>query len=307
MSFQTIQGIPVQINLVANARTRGWTISGNKAIHDSCNAGTIDLMDYGFIDGKTYNITFFIESISNGYVQVFIGDTGGEQYTTAGFKQEQIIASGDIPKITVYSDANCAILPLTVQDIATDDALKQKNSIAYNNREKKWTDYRTYVPDCGASMFTNTYTLKGGRLYAHRHGSESRNNFAGVQYKSIIKLPFNQAASAIKSFKSISVQSNQLMVIEEGGITTSLGQVSELTDVDWLKDTLSDGVQSVEVYSREGVYAASFLRDANDDLINGAPLKGNYLVVELQTTVDGDQLELFTVQVVTTASKIGSR
>lgn len=307
MAFQTYKGQPVIIDLPAETRKTSWSIEGTNAIHDSCNTDEIELLGYVLLPGKEYNITYFVNSISGGYVQPLIGTAEGVKQTSSGFKQDTILVTGNIPRFRFISDANCSLKFLTIKDTTEDTDLKQNNAIIYSNKNKKWPCFLTYSPDCGTSMFTNTYTCKNGVYYAHQHGSESRNNFAGVQYKTIVKLPFNQAAANIKSFKSVSVQSNQLLVTDSNGINTSLGQLSELSDIDWVMDKLNDGVASVDVFTKEGVYAASFLRDANEDLINGAPLKGNYLTLELQTTDDNDPLQLFTVQVVTAPSNIGSR
>ncbi len=42
--FTTLQNTPLTIDLLAQARTTGWTINGTQAIHESCNAGYIKLV-----------------------------------------------------------------------------------------------------------------------------------------------------------------------------------------------------------------------------------------------------------------------
>jgi hypothetical protein len=48
------------------------------------------------------------------------------------------------------------------------------------------------------------YTFKGGNLYRH-NSNEIRNNFYGVQYTSKITSVFNPDVSAVKNFKTISI------------------------------------------------------------------------------------------------------
>ncbi len=96
------------------------------------------------------------------------------------------------------------------------------------------------------------------------------------------------------------------MISTDNGITTSLGQISELSDYEFLKDLLNDGTSIVGVESKESIYAANFLRDANTDLLNGDVLRGNYIVIEL-TTVDNSVLNLFSINVMSKYSPVGAR
>jgi hypothetical protein len=89
-----------------------------------------------------------------------------------------------------------------------------------------------------------------------------------------------------------------LMVTTEDGIETSLGQISDLIASDFTKSTLVNEATTVTINSVEGVFSASFLRDKNSvgEILNGDVLKGNYLLLELQTTTT-TKLRLFSVAV----------
>lgn len=156
------------------------------------------------------------------------------------------------------------------------------------------------------SMFTNVYSGFDGDVYLHEAGSNSRNNFYGVQYQSIIQFVDNIEPAVPKTFQSLSIQCNELMITTTDGIQTSLGQISELCSVDFIKSFLSDGVSQVNVQALEGVYAANFLRDKNTGLLNGDALKGNYIIIELIST-SAESLLLYTINVVSRRSPIGSR
>ena len=169
----------------------------------------------------------------------------------------------------------------------------------------KWI--RTIAPDYGFSLFIDMFTLLDGVLYRHENGSNDRNNFYGTQYQSIFQFVENKEPALVKSYHSLVLQSNELMVTTESGITTSLGQVSELAEADFIKSLLSDGVSNVNVEAQEGIFSASFLSDKNIDLFGSAPLKGNYITITL-TTINGNAvLQLFTVAVNASQSKIGVR
>ena len=95
------------------------------------------------------------------------------------------------------------------------------------------------------------------------------------------------------------------MITTDDGVKTSLGQISDLVEANFLKDVLDDGVSQVDIYSVEGVFSSSFRR-ALPDVINGSELKGSYIVVEL-INVENDLLRLENVAVTSVPSKIGAR
>jgi hypothetical protein len=99
-----------------------------------------------------------------------------------------------------------------------------------------------------------------------------------------------------KTFLSVNYQANQLLVTPSLGINTSTGQKSELINVDFEQQVLTDGAITVICYEVEGLYKGSFMREF-PDLVNGNPLKGNYLTMGLETTAPSGILVLFTTEV----------
>lgn len=305
--FTTLENIPLVTDLTQQALTTGWTFSGNHALHEVCNAGIMYLLNYPLISGQTYVYSYEINSISGGYVQASLGTSSGSVNTTSGLKTETVTATGANPILSFYSNANCDIDILTLQQqvvIPTDT--KQYNTIVYNDKLDKWTSFYSFNPDMGFAIFTNLFTFKSGQLYLHESGSDFRCSFYGVQYQAILNFVSTISPAIPKSFISLSIQSNVILVTTEDGITNPLNQISELAEIDFIKDFLDDGVSQVSVNNKESVYSANFLRDKNDDLINGTPLKGNYINIELQT-LSTDPLRLFTVEIVSNHSAIGSR
>jgi len=312
MGFTTLENTPIDINLVTQSVTTGWSFSGGIATHEACNAGSIFLNGYTIEAGQTYEITYQITSITGSagvlYLQAFMGTTAGTQRTTAGFFTETLLCAGASPRLRFYSTADCVVSIFDIKNTATDTNQKQKNNIVYSELTNKWTSFYTYNPDCGFGLFINLYTFKNGNLYLHQNNSASRNSFYGTQYKTIINLPYNQNVSFPNTFESISIQGNMLMITTTEGIETSLGQLSDLIAEDFTKSTLTDGVTSVTVNEVEGVYSASFMRDINSvgGLVNGDVLKGNWLLIEI-TTTESTRLRLFSVAVNPQKSLIGVR
>lgn len=306
MPYQTFVSIPITINLLSQALTTGWTISGNIATHEACNAGSMFLKNYPLTTGITYKYSYRVISISGGNVQAKLGTASGASITTAGFVTETVTATGVNPILSFYSNADCQIEVFSIKTVQPVVNNKRQDTIAYSEKLNKWFTFLSFNVDVGFSMFTDLFAIKDGDLYHFKSGSTQRNNFFGVQYDSIINFVANKEPSVPKSFLSLSLQCNELLITTTDGITTSLGQVSELSDIDFVKDFLSDGVSKVNVFNKEGVYSASFLRDKNDDLLNGTPLKGNYMTIELKTT-SNIALNLFTVQIISNHSAIGAR
>lgn len=295
MSFTAIEDTPILVNILDQAKTTGWTLDGNIATHESCNSGYLNLLTYPLIVPHIYQVSYSILSISGGSLQLFAGDTAGVSRTTPGLYVETITASGINPELKFFSDANCQVQQLNAKDTIVNTDPKQQNTICYSAINKKWSDFRTFSPDFGFSLFIHTYTVFQGNLWEHANNSGNRNNFYGVQFDSIIKFVENKNSQIVKTFEKISYQANTLLITTTDGITTPLGQVSELVPNDFLQYTLNDGVTSVDVYTADGLYCASFRRDKNTDIINGNSLKGNYIICELIQETQAVALILFTV------------
>jgi hypothetical protein len=312
MGFTTLENTPLNVSLVTQSVTTGWSFSGSIATHEVCNAGRIYLNGFAIETGNTYEITYKISSITGSagvlYTQAFMGDTAGAQRISSGFFIETLTCTGTTPRFSMYSNTDCNVEIFNIKNTAVVTTEKQRNNIAYSEENNKWSCFYTYNPDCGFGLFINLYTFKNGQLYLHQNNSESRNNFYGVQYDTIVNLPFNQQAAFVSTFESMSVQSNMLMVTTEDGIETSLGQISDLVASDFTKATLVDGLTTVTINSVEGVYSASFLRDKNSvgEILNGNVLKGNYLLMEIVST-ESTKLRLFSVAVHSEKSLIGVR
>jgi len=311
MSFTAVQDTPIQVNLLEYGKTTGWSGDGAIAYHEACNQGFVTLISFPVVAGHTYNVSFRVITLSgtSPFIFLYAGNTVGMARTVPGFYVETIVASGTNPQIKFLGNGTASIEQFNIQEIITIDNQKAQNTICYSALTKKWSDFRTFIPDFGFSLFVHTYTLYQGDLYEHANNSDSRNNFYGVQYDTIFKFVDNKQPQSIKAYNSIALQSNELMVTTDNGITSSLGQISELSDLDFIKDVLNDGVTTVNVSSVEGIFSANFWKDINSPggLINGDNLRGNYLTVELVTQTGSAVLQLFSIGVNTSLSKIGVR
>lgn len=140
---------------------------------------------------------------------------------------------------------------------------------AFDEKIDGWVPKKPYLPEAGFSADDRFYTLKDGKLYVH-DDEINRNVFYGVAYPA--EISFSVTSPGVKTFRSIEEHSDDLMVTEELGIETQLGQVSELnleSDYDW---------------NGEGVYLSNLLFDHNSPggIPSGDLLKGRYILFKLR-------------------------
>lgn len=315
MSFSALQNTQIQVNLITQSNTTGWSVDNDTAIatHEICNPGNITLEAYPVTAGNSYRISYIIPSISGGYLQTQAPGSGGPLRTLSGLYVETLSPTAD-GFIVLYSNANCTVQALNVQPISTDPGITivypAIKNIGLNSSQKKWSDRRNIYPDFGWSLYTRTIYAKDGALWVADNGETfgGANNFFGTQYQSSIKFVEAKDPQIIKDFEALSYQANQLLITTIDGVQSSLGQITTLIDTDFIKQALASGGLSVINYNVDGVYSASFLGDENDEnIVNGNGMRGNWLIVELITNDGSTPLILFSIAIRSKIVFIGSR
>ncbi len=304
MSYSAIENTPIVVNLLQSANDTGWSVDGTTATHVACNSGLVTLLNYPVTAGHTYQVSYIVPSISGGNVQLRAGFTNGIARTTPNIYVENITPVED-GVIQFYSNANCTLTSFNIVDTTN----KVGTTIVFSMNNQKWSDFRNQYPDFGWSIYTKTIMGYNGQLYAAQNGGGGNtNNFFGVQYQSKIKFVEAKNPAIIKDFEAINYQANMLLVTTLNGIVSSNGQVSTLIDTDFIKQRLAAGGLTVINYQVDNVYSASLLGDQNDEnVVNGAGMRGNYLIVELITEDGSTPLQLFSVAARTRYVPIGSR
>ncbi len=302
MSFTAIENTPIVVDLLMQANTTGWTQDGTNAVHQSCNSGSTILTTYPVMAGVEYQISYIVLAVSGGNVQPRSPGFNGTARTTSGLFVENLFPTSN-GFISFYSNANCTITGFNIKPVVTTPGI----TVVYSAGDKKWSDFRTFYPDFGWSLYTRTITAYQGQLYSHINGGSDTNNFYGEQFQSSIKFVEAKDAGLIKEFQMLSYQANMLLITTLNGIQSSLGQISTLIDTDFIKQELEDGALEVTVYQNDGVYSASFLNDENECIVNGSSLRGNFLIVELITVDGSTPLTLFSVGIRKRIVPIGSR
>jgi hypothetical protein len=78
-------------------------------------------------------------------------------------------------------------------------------TVTYSESAQGWPSFYSFLPDWMIGMNNYFYSFKGGNLYRH-NVNETRNNFYGVQYNSVIQSAFNDSPLENKLFKTINLE-----------------------------------------------------------------------------------------------------
>lgn len=84
-------------------------------------------------------------------------------------------------------------------------AITYDYTLSYDDGVEGWTSFFSYKPDWMIGMNQFFYTFNGGNLYQH-NVNNTRNNFYGVQYQSIVQSVFNDAPLENKIFKTLNLE-----------------------------------------------------------------------------------------------------
>lgn len=136
----------------------------------------------------------------------------------------------------------------------------EAESVSFKEDVDGWVSRLTYVIKPALSINGKFYSFNNGNLYEHYHPSASTNTFHGEAFKSSgVQLIFNQEASAIKNFKTISYEGTQAKTSSKQG--WSVGSI--ITDQ-------QEG-QIIEFKEKEGKWFANISGVTKDVGIEGTP------------------------------------
>ena len=82
-------------------------------------------------------------------------------------------------------------------------------TFAFSKKQDRWTTRYSFTPTCYANCGDVMLSSKDSSGIWRHDVNNSRNNFYGVQYGALIDMVSNDDPSAVKMFKSISLESNQ--------------------------------------------------------------------------------------------------
>jgi len=151
-------------------------------------------------------VTFKVNSINNTGtryeldVTYFSGLHGGNidsyyfWYSTSGC---DISGGGDPASLTSLGSGNLGFVEITA---------------SFSEDSRGWSSFKSWLQESGLSLNDDYFTFNKAELYQH-HSNETRNNFYGVQYSSLVCAVFNDAPSSVKSFGALSYEGSQSRIV----------------------------------------------------------------------------------------------
>ena len=127
----------------------------------------------------------------------------------------------------------------------------QHYTLSYDNGVKGFPSFYSYNPDWMIGMNNFFYTYKGGNLYRH-NVNETRNQYYGVNYPSVMQSVFNEQPLENKLFKTMNL---------EGDDSWGTILVSDQQDTGFIESNYYE--------EKEGAYFA-FVRNSGQDFTSPA-------------------------------------
>lgn len=280
MSITVVQNNSTTFNISSYLTDRGWSITSPTVLkHVSPNEGFFEYFGINILNNVTYEYSFNVQNMNDGEVYITIGGAQTEVVDTDGYYEGQLEAVST-EGIRVWGSGDFEIRDINIKAYTQDreEIDGKEDTITWSEQRKNWITFKDIVPESGFSMFTSMFTLKNGELWKHVVDGTIPNNFYGVQYSSKVQFPVSSVG--VKTYHTIAIHANKVLGTTEDGITTQLGNVTDLITYDF--DTV------------EGIHYANKLRDA----ILDEKLKGRYLIVELtDEETNTEHLQLFKVVV----------
>ena len=159
-------------------------------------------------------------------------------------------------------------------------------TLIYSERTGGWTTYLSYTAEWLSSGIQSYSTFFNGQMYLHDIGNTNYNTFHGIEQDSYVDVISNVDPTQTKYFLTMGADTNSSTIsVGEGGVTTSLDQVSFIPNADFK--------------NREGtMWAAFYGNGTGTQVLNGDRLMGRWLKARINfgaTEINEELLKLFSV------------
>lgn len=271
----------------------GWQISGEYAIHASCNSGLIIAKtSLGLVVGRDYTFEFQVDNYVSGGVNIIAGTNPGTVRTANGtYTQTLTMQSTNI--LSFYSDGSLRIKQLSFYDTVL--GTTAGTTITFNETTNQWGSDMSFHPEFFVKFIDQLFSLKNGSLWLH-DSNPLTGNFYGVQYPAKVTFVVNVNKELDKIFFNFRVDGKGKWYAPS--LTTPASNQFPHGMLSMLKKNNFSQI--------DGKLWASLLGDVNDPnfnaqpplnaLFNGRKLQGEYLVVEMVCD-DTNEVNLSSVEV----------
>jgi hypothetical protein len=140
--------------------------------------------------------------------------------------------------------------------------VQKYNTLGFNEDANGFTSFYTFKPSQVLSLKGKFYSLNGGKLWSHYDETiNTRCKFYGVQYNASIRFIFNEAASNVKIFKTVSYEGSNGWQVDSF--------VSDFTGADYLSPNYIQTQDTTGVLATPSVF--SYVEGSYDDYGNSYP------------------------------------
>jgi len=229
---------------------------------------------------------------SEGLLNVKVIETNGEIRNLTTLQPGQGVFDLDLETETFTSKRGTEDNVIAANPTESDNILFEGFTIAYNNRFNKWTTFYSFRPEMFGNVDLEMLGFTNGKLWVH-NDSETRNNFYGVQYSSILETIFNNLPNQVKVFEAVGADSYYAWTVPSA--KTKNGMETEIVAERFVR--------------REDSFYAPVMRDKNDPsktnpqdaIINGRQLRDRTIRVAFENE-STNEVVLFSVSMLSTIS-----
>jgi hypothetical protein len=109
-------------------------------------------------------------------------------------------------------------------------------TLSFKENVDGWSSRKSFLPESGLSINNSYFTFSSGKIYKHGASGSLVNNFYGVQYESSVTFLFNDAATAVKGFKTLNYSGDKSRAYNDAKDT--------ITTKGWYADSIQTDMQS---------------------------------------------------------------
>jgi hypothetical protein len=177
------------------------------------------------------------------------------------YKTKNAIGSFD----TVNGEYNLSI-------IYEDNYTTEDTTIAFNESDKGWVSFRSFVTDMAASVSGKYFSSKNHKIYEHHRDDVNRNTFYDTFADSYVSVIFNDLPGSIKNFKTINYEGSTGYQLSINSSSYSDGDFSAVTTTvtdnaiieGWKVDSITTDLQTgkvIDFSEKEGKWFGNIVGD----------------------------------------------
>lgn len=269
-AYTVVKNKPFFIDLSADYVDQGWTVSNGVACHSGCNSGYLP-MTMNLSSAAQWTFRYKILNRTSGGINIIVNGVSGTVNSAVGEFSDTFTVTGPSVLVQFFSDGiNC----LSLLQIFSPTQTTTGTTFMFNEDANRFIQYSDYKPEFMLKFKNKSFGFKNGSLWENNI-NPIRNNFFGVQYKSLIKFYFiGNDAEEVKKLYGIEINSNEVWACPNN---TDIKIFPNFRKPNGIFSRLKKG----NFVNIQGKWYADFLKTLNDPRFNTeieALMKGGDLI-----------------------------